>query len=199
MAEEENKYTVELDTAIAQLEADGDPFGFANSLKEANESDKALKAKCEEWTTAANQKFSGKWIYNSKWGHFYRVKEVISCHYPFYDGEDAYRYHRYIPPKVKKNMAYQVHVTASLDVKQMCASYEDGEVSIMLSDGNWNTVDKKQVLADALELSTLIQESIAKMIAANNNVLKIVASVTEPLPIKPKDIPNEKYVIAENG
>jgi len=120
------------------------------------------KEQYEKWRKEANRAYSGKWIYNEKREQLFLVDEVIECKYGFYDGPDAYKYHRFIPPRIRQYMAYGIRAKAAFDVR--CRSAYHGPMTVVLigiMDDGWKAVEQSFAVDEANKVIDRINEKIA--------------------------------------
>lgn len=141
--------------------------------------EKPGKEQYEKWRDEANRKYGGKWIYNEKWENLYLVDEVVDCKYGFDDGPDAYRYHRFIPPRTRPNMTYEVRVKANIDMRCSSASFESATVDLLgIMDGSWKIVKSSMVVGDANLLIDRLNERIRYTNMTIDTLKKIVDTIT---------------------
>lgn len=137
------------------------------------------KSKYEKWRDEANREYAGKWIYSEKWGNLYLVDEVVDCKYGFDDGPDAYKYHRFIPPRTRPYMAYTVRVKANIDMRCSSASCEPATVDMIgIMDGAWTIVDSSKVAGDVNLLIDRLNERIRNANMTIGTLKKIADSIT---------------------
>lgn len=137
------------------------------------------KSKYEKWRDEANRKYAGKWIYNEKWENLYLVDEVVDCTYVFYDGPDAYKYHRFIPPRTRHYMTYRVRVNANIDMRCSSASFGPATVDLLgIMDGSWKIVKSSMVVGDANLLIDRLNERIRNTNMTIDTLKKIADTIT---------------------
>ena len=137
------------------------------------------KSKYEKWRDEANRKYAGKWIYNEKWENLYLVDEVVDCTYGFYDGPDAYKYHRFIPPRTRHYMTYRVRVNANIDMRCSSASFGPATVDLLgIMDGSWKIVKSSMVVGDANLLIDRLNERIQNTNMTIDTLKKIADTIT---------------------
>jgi hypothetical protein len=137
------------------------------------------KSKYEKWRNEANRKYAGKWIYNEKWENLYLVDEVFDCTYGFYDGPDAYKYHRFIPPRTRHYMTYRVRVNANIDMRCSSASFGPATVDLLgIMDGSWKIVKSSMVVGNANLLIDRLNERIQNTNMTIDTLKKIADTIT---------------------
>lgn len=137
------------------------------------------KSKYEKWRDEANRKYAGKWIYNEKWENLYLVDEVVDCTYGFDDGPDAYKYHRFIPPRTRHYMTYRVRVNANIDMRCSSASFGPATVDLLgIMDGSWKIVESSMVVGDANLLIDRLNERIRNTNMTIDTLKKIADTIT---------------------
>lgn len=141
--------------------------------------EKPGKEQYEKWRAEANRKYSGKWIYSEKWGNIYLVDEVVDCTYRFDDGPDAYRYHRFIPPRTRPYMTYRVRVNANIDMRCDSASFGPSIVDLIgIMDGSWKIVGSSRVVGNAKLLIDRLNERIRNTNMVIDTLKKIADTIT---------------------
>jgi len=142
--------------------------------------EKQEKEQYEKWRGEANRKYAGKWIYNEKREQLFLVDEVVECKYGFYDGPDAYKYHRFIPPRIRQYMAYGIRAKAAFDIK--CRSAYYGPMTVVLigiMDDGWMVVEPSFIVDEASKVIERVNEQIAKEQATVDTLKKIIENVTD--------------------
>lgn len=139
--------------------------------------EKPGKEQYEKWRDEANREYAGKWIYSENWENLYLVDEVVDCTYGFDDGPDAYKYHRFIPPRTRPYMKYRVRVKAHIDMRCSSASLEPENVDLIgIMDGDWKIVDSSMVAVAANRLIDRINESIRNINMTIGTLKKIAVT-----------------------